>query len=69
MRISNVKKKMMKNFLRCYKLEVSNEIERLQDKKHFNMVDWNKAKQVGDFKKIEEILYKKKELTDITNSN
>ena len=33
------------------------------------MVDWNKAKQVGDFKKIEVILYKKQELDDMNNSS
>ena len=59
MRISNVKKRMMKNFLRIYKETVEESCVEMQRdvKSHFNHVRWDEVKRIAGVPEIEKTLY------------
>lgn len=64
MRISNVKKKMMRNFLRIFKETVEECCTEMQrdTKSHFNHVRWDEVKKIAGINEIEKTLYQKHEI-------
>jgi hypothetical protein len=68
MRISNVKKKMMKNLLILFEKKMEEEIQTLKAKKHFNMVDWIQVKKIANVSDIKKFIYKTQELKKLDAS-
>lgn len=52
MRMTDVKKKMIRNLIKTYKKEVNETIETLKGKKNFGKVDWDVLKEVAGTTKI-----------------
>ena len=62
MRMPEVKKRMMKIFIRTYKKEVQDAIEELQAKKNYTNIDWEKLKEIAWADKIRNDIFKNRHI-------
>jgi len=62
MRMSEVKKKMVRNLIRAYRKEVNETIENLKNKKNFGKVDWDRLKEISGGDKIKRKLFNKRKI-------
>jgi hypothetical protein len=60
MRMSNVKKKMLRNIIREYRKEVNETIDELKSKKNFGRIDWDTLKLVACSDKIRDTIFKQR---------
>jgi len=73
MRMTNVKKKMLKNLIKAYRQQVDAELEELKIKKNYSKIDWKILKQSACTEKIRDDIFKnrniKKEESDMIASS
>ena len=62
MRISNVKKKMMKTFLKAYEMRTEEAIHELDIKRRFHKVDWEKVRKIANARSIYKLVYQKQHI-------
>ncbi|CAI2372737.1 unnamed protein product [Moneuplotes crassus] len=72
MRISEVKKKMLKNIVKAYRKEVGEVIEKMQENENYKKIDWEILKKMAKADEIKKKIFKKrsikKEETDMIAS-
>lgn len=62
MRVSTVKKKMLKNLMKAYRREVHEVIEEIKEEKNFGKIDWDRLKDVACTEKIRNDIFKRKNI-------
>lgn len=60
MRMTNVKKKMLKNIIKAYRKEVGETIDELKSKKNFGKIDWEALKLLASSEKIRDTIFKQR---------
>lgn len=72
-RMPDVKKKMLRNLIKAYKLEVHNTIEKMKSKKNFDKVDWDGLKLIAGTNKVRDTVFKRRKMqankSDLESSN
>ena len=64
MRMPEVKKKMMKIFIKTYNKEVNDAIEELRGNKSYSKIDWEKLKEIAWSDKIRNDIFKNRHIED-----
>jgi CRP-like cAMP-binding protein len=64
MRMSNVKKKMLKNLIKAYRLEVNEVLEELKTKKNFGKIEWEVLKKIACTDKIRQDIFKNRNIDE-----
>lgn len=60
MRMTNVKKKMLKNIIKAYRKEVGETIDELKARKNFGKIDWEALKLLASSEKIRDTIFKQR---------